>query len=189
MRYLVIMLVICWPPLGWTQSAPPATRAPAQTSTGVCLLADFRALALTTHDPQLRMDAALGWLSQHARHCNIDQLKMLNNYRASWMGSSDHPKVQGMIDSLIEARASDDPKKLQELFSPTVPPPPPVETVGITVKPNPILNQVPAYPGGYVPPIQGYIQVPLPGQVSGAGVPPSPVGGGAGVPPPPSMPR
>ncbi|MDI9332241.1 MAG: histidine kinase dimerization/phospho-acceptor domain-containing protein [Alphaproteobacteria bacterium] len=101
----VLGLVLC---LWWgfaagqnVSSAPKVAK-----SDGACLLAEFRARVMTTHDPQLRLDTALTWLSNVARFCSLEQLKILNSYRASWMGSSDHPRVQGRIDS----KASDDPQ-------------------------------------------------------------------------------
>jgi hypothetical protein len=138
-----------------------ASNTRAEPSPGVCLLADFRALALTTHEPAQRLEMALDWMKQHARQCSIDQLKVLNNYRPSWMGAADHPKLQGMIDSLIEARTANDPEKLKALFTPEVSPPPvetqksftakPIRTPA-TTQPMPMLN----------PMIQGYVQPPLP---------------------------
>lgn len=133
----------------------------AASPPGVCLLADFRALALTTHEPAQRLELALDWMNQHARQCSVDQLKVLNNYRPSWMGAADHPKLQGMIDSLIEARTANDPEKLKALFTPEVAPPPEETQKSVTVKPTrtpattqpmPVLN----------PMIQGYVQPPLP---------------------------
>lgn len=133
----------------------------AASPPNVCLLADFRALALTTHEPAQRLDLALTWMNQHARHCSVDQLKVLNNYRPSWMGAADHPKLQGMIDSLIEARTANDPEKLKALFTPEVALPPEETQKTVTAKPTrtpvvapptPVLN----------PMIQGYVQPSLP---------------------------
>jgi hypothetical protein len=155
---------------GWsvllTGQAQTGTAAPVPNKTvapaaGVCLLADFRSLALTTHDPSQRLALGLEWITQHARHCTIDQLKVLNNYRPSWMGAADHPKLQGLIDSLIEAQAANDPEKLKALFTPEVAPPPDETSKTVTAKPTrtptapapmPMLN----------PMVQGYVQPPLP---------------------------
>ncbi len=131
---------------------------------GVCLLADFRAMALTTHDPAQRLEAATKWLQQHARHCSADQLKILGNYRASWMGSADHPKLQGTIDGLIEAKTDNDPEKLKALFTPEVAAPPEETTKTVTARPNPrpVIAPVMAAPPMLNPVVQGYVQPPLP---------------------------
>lgn len=140
---------------------------------GVCLLADFRALALTTHEPAQRLELALEWMHQHARHCSVDQLKVLNNYRPSWMGAADHPKLQGMIDSLIEARTANDPEKLKALFTPEVVPPPEETQKTVTAKPARAPVAAPPMPV-LNPMIQGYVQPPLPSPPPGSapGTPP-----------------
>jgi hypothetical protein len=163
MRIRLALIVLGWSALlaAQAQGVAPASNKSAAPAPGVCLLADFRALALTTHDPSQRLGMALEWMNQHARSCSIDQLKVLNNYRPSWMGAADHPKLQGMIDSLIEAQTANDPEKLKALFTPDVATPPEESSKTVTAKPTrpaaapppmPVLN----------PMIQGYVQPPLP---------------------------
>lgn len=145
------------------QGSPVTASAPAQPSahTGVCLLADFRALALTTHEPSQRLLLALDWMNQHARYCTLEQLKVLNNYRPSWMGAADHPRLQGLIDSLIEAQTANDPDKLKALFTPDVPPPPEETQKSVTAKPTRATVAAPPMPV-LNPMVQGYVQPPLP---------------------------
>ena len=104
---------------------------------GICLVADFRNLALTVHDPKLRQDLVLEWLKNHTDTCSIDQLNMINRYRAVWLGTSDNPKVAGIIDSLIELKSGGDPQKLQEIFSPQINAAAVSDSVVATAKPTP----------------------------------------------------
>ncbi len=154
--------------VAWAQAPSPAgVPKPLQA----CLLADFRALALTTHDPQVRLESAIAWLQSQSSFCSLDQLKILNNYRASWMGSADHPKVQGLIDSLIEAKAANNPQLLKELFTPSVTPPPATEMVGVTAKPNPSPSRAAVLPpiGFGVPAIVQPLPQGMPGQLPSGG--------------------
>ena len=170
MRIRHALIVLGWSGLlvaqaqtGSPTPAPGKTAAPA----GVCLLADFRALALTTHEPSQRFTLALDWMNQHARHCTVDQLKVLNNYRPSWMGAADHPRLQGLIDSLIEAQTANDPEKLKALFTPEVTPPPEEVTKTVTAKPTRAPVAAPPAPM-LNPMIQGYVQPPLPAPPPGS---------------------
>lgn len=162
---MLIRHAIFWGGLACSVTAlAQPVKATSTSAEGVCLLADFRALALTTHDPAARLDSAMRWMNQHARHCSVDQLKILSNYRASWLGSSDHPKLQGLIDGLIEAKSSDDPEKLKALFTPEVPPSAEETIKTVTAKPNPrpVIAPPMAPPPMLNPVVQGYIQPPLP---------------------------
>ena len=97
--------------------APKASKPEPQ---GICLVAEFRNLALTMHDPKQRQEAVITWLKNHTQTCSVAQLNVINNYRALWLGTSDSPQVAGIIDSLIELKADGDPQKLQDLFGPQV---------------------------------------------------------------------
>ncbi len=178
MRIRYALIALAWPGLlaaqAQTGTAMPVANKPT-ASAGVCLLADFRALALTTHEPAQRLTLALDWMNQHARHCTVDQLKVLNNYRPSWMGAADHPRLQGLIDSLIEAQTANDPEKLKALFTPEVTQPPEEVTKTVTAKPTRAPVAAPPAPT-LNPMIQGYVQPPLPVPPPGSAPPARPGG-------------
>ena len=113
-----------------------AKKAPKPEPQGICLVADFRNLALTLHDPKLRQDAAIDWLRNHTQTCNLDQLLMINRYRPVWLGTSDNPRVAGIIDSLIELKSAGDAQKLQEIFGPQSSNAPSADAVVATAKPH-----------------------------------------------------
>jgi hypothetical protein len=152
---------------------------------GICLVADFRNLALTLHDPKLRQDAAIDWLRNHTQTCNLDQLQIINRYRAVWLGTSDNPKVAGIIDSLIELKSAGDSQKLQEIFGSQVSSATNTDAVFATAKPTPSkvvyqLIQQPAQPNGTDnggPPV--YPIFPNPGTPSPMQAPVSPAPGAA----------
>jgi hypothetical protein len=140
-RLLVGSLCLACTVIVLAQEAPKARsggakKAPKPEPQGICLVADFRNLALTLHDPKLRQDAAIDWLKNHTQTCNLDQLQMINRYRAVWLGTSDNPKVAGIIDSLIELKSAGDAQKLQEIFGPQASMATPTDAVVATAKPH-----------------------------------------------------
>ena len=183
-RLLVGSLCLACTVIVLAQEAPKARsggakKAPKPEPQGICLVADFRNLALTLHDPKLRQDAAIDWLKNHTQTCNLDQLQMINRYRAVWLGTSDNPKVAGIIDSLIELKSAGDAQKLQEIFGPQVSNATATDAVVATAKPH-----LPATAYQLIsPPMQplgpnsgviiGYPNLPIPA-VPAAPAPPSP---------------
>ncbi len=78
------------------------SRRPAPTPKPVCLVADFRALALQTHDPRERAKATSDWLRTNGSACTAAQLGTLASNRAAWLGNADSPGLMGMIDGMLE---------------------------------------------------------------------------------------
>lgn len=77
-------------------------RRPAPPPKPVCLVADFRSLALQTHDPRERAAQTRDWLRANGSACTAAQLGTLASNRAAWLGNADSPAVMGMIDGMIE---------------------------------------------------------------------------------------
>ena len=101
---LVICLAALLPFMMPSLAVAQKGRRPAPTPKVVCIVADFRTLALQTHDPQARAAGARDWLSNHASACNDAQLFALSSNRAAWLGTADSPLLMGMIDGMIESR-------------------------------------------------------------------------------------
>jgi hypothetical protein len=56
--------------------APPNVANPYN-----CSIAEFRTMALTTHDPQERGDLAAQWLKANGPSCSISQVMLLSSNR------------------------------------------------------------------------------------------------------------
>ena len=69
-----------------------------------CWVADFREMALTTHNVQQRENNAMAWLRANAEQCTEDQLLMISSNRPSWMGNADTARVAALIDKELEKR-------------------------------------------------------------------------------------
>lgn len=128
---------------------PPATesasREPPRPRPAVpgapCLIAQFRTLALDTHNPTERSVLARQWLQRNLPGCSADKLNLLASNRAGWLGTADSAELMGLIDTALEAQAQNDPSLLRKLYeaSPRTFEPG-METIR-TEPPRPILQQ------------------------------------------------
>lgn len=137
--------------------------ASAQTPgrNGVCLVAEFRSMALQTHDVAERIAKVNDWLQQKGGNCTPAQLAAIASNRATWLGTADTVTISAGIDALIEAKILNDPDQMAAMYSskgkegrasvevtkpppapaPVVPPPAPVQIAG-----NVNLNAAPSLP-------------------------------------------
>lgn len=95
-----------------------ATTARGQEAPSDCSVAEFRALALDTHDPRTREERAKAWLDGNLRACNLAQLRALGSNRGAWLGVADTATLAGRIDGAIERRIRENPDEVKALFSP-----------------------------------------------------------------------
>lgn len=79
-------------------------------------MADFRTLALTTHDPIERGVKASQWLAKNSPACSAAQLSMISANRASWMGAADTVQLMGQMDGILEAKATSSPELMAALY-------------------------------------------------------------------------
>ena len=159
------------------KSGPAPSAGNRQPSAGApCLIAEFRTLALDTHNPTERERVALDWMRRNLPGCSVEKLILLGSNRASWLGTADSATTMGMIDTAIEAKSQDNPAVLSQLFdavprsfTPTVetirtePPRPGTGVWGVggmlppigimNVQPGGLQNDPPQGPGGLNPPI------------------------------------
>jgi len=96
--------------------AMTAGMAKANAPKDSCWVADFREMALTTHNVQERERKAVEWLRQRAGQCNEEQLLMISSNRPSWMGNADSARVAAQIDRELEKRYLMNQRDLSELF-------------------------------------------------------------------------
>jgi Ni/Co efflux regulator RcnB len=152
--------------LAQTRPAAPA-RGPAEAAPN-CLLSEFRAMALGTHDVAERGKKAMQWLQRHSEACTDEQLRLLSGNRTLWLGNADSIELMGSIDGALEKRLKDKPDQLARMFGAAAPPPRPAgeDTVRSgTLAPRP----APVVPPG-TPAVVG-----MPSTVVVAGVPGAPM--------------
>ncbi len=81
-----------------------------------CLVTEFRALALNTHDLKERAEKASEWLRRHGPACSEDQLRILYANRANWLGNADSMQLTMQIEGALENRLKGKPDQLAQLF-------------------------------------------------------------------------
>ncbi len=84
------------------------TGAVAQTKPAkpalVCSASDFKALAYTTNDAQLREERASEWLSKYGKVCAVDQLELILMNQAVWLGTANTPPIISTTESLYKQK-------------------------------------------------------------------------------------
>ena len=117
-RLLAVLVV------GWLITSPSWAETTANTGNRVsktaadaeCWVADFREMALTTHQVQARESQALAWLKARAPNCSEEQLFMIATNRPSWLGHADTARVAAKIDRELERRYVLSRRDLSGLF-------------------------------------------------------------------------
>ncbi len=105
---------------GASPSPAPRPAAKAVVVPGApCLVAQFKTLALDTHDPTQRERVVIDWLRRNLPGCSLEKLTLIGSNRASWLGTADSATIMGKIETAIEARVQDNPALLQQLFDAT----------------------------------------------------------------------
>lgn len=97
----------------------PAARAAAPAAT--CVVSEFRANALGTHDLTERGTKATDWIRRNAAACSEDQLRLLSSNRSAWLGNADSLAHMALIDGALEARLRNKPEALAQMFGATPP--------------------------------------------------------------------
>ena len=128
-----------------------------------CIVGEFRALAMTTHDPAQRHARSLAWLRDTGRYCSVEKLKVIRNNRPTWLGTSDSLEIATLLDRLIESNESGDKNLVADLYGNKPAPKPSSESVSaeggnLRVVPPQGPAIVNTYPptGGYgYPPVSG----------------------------------
>ena len=78
----------------------PGSPAPAV----VCSAADFKALAYTTNDAQLREERAKEWLNKFGKSCPLDQIEFILMNQAVWLGTSNTPAISSSIETIYKLK-------------------------------------------------------------------------------------
>lgn len=110
-----------------TGEAAPA-ESPAKKATAEpppCIVADFRAIGIDTQDAEKRRAKALAWINRRGKQCTPQQLLVMRNNRAQWLGTGDSAAAAAAIDALLEVFAATNPDIALLLYGTPPPPPPP----------------------------------------------------------------
>ena len=96
--------------------AAPGPEAPAAP----CIIAEFRHIALTYHDPQERQNKVIEWLKKSGPSCSPTQMSIVIASRASLLGTADSFAVSAVMDGLMEKRLASDHAAVSRYYRPEV---------------------------------------------------------------------
>jgi hypothetical protein len=96
------------------QTKAPDVPAPS------CVIAEFRYLALTYHDPQERLDQVVAWLKRNGAACTATQMSILISSKAALMGTSDGGTLNAVIDGIMEKKLGSDHAAVSRYYRPEV---------------------------------------------------------------------
>jgi hypothetical protein len=102
------MLVFLLAGNSWAQNGKPIS--------GSCLVASFRAVALGTHDVELRAVLAEKWLRTYASSCTMQQLTSIQSNGPSWLGHALTPRLSGIIEGLVESKIAGNPALMAKMY-------------------------------------------------------------------------
>lgn len=70
----------------------------------VCSATDFKALAYTINDAQLREERAKEWLNKYGKVCPVDQLEIILINQAVWLGTANTPAIISSIETIYKQK-------------------------------------------------------------------------------------
>ena len=115
----VLFYLLCGSGL-WLSLHTPAhaqNKTPTKAPQSTCMVAEFRSLALLTHDANERVSKTNDWLKQNGEKCTQAQLNAIASNSPTWLGTALTIEVAGRIDALIEAKIADNPDLMAALYS------------------------------------------------------------------------
>lgn len=83
---------------------------------GVCLVANFKALALKTHNPEERTRLAEAWLHRYAPTCTNEQLSVIKANSPSWLGTGLTQELSSLMEGAVEAKIAGNPALMSQLY-------------------------------------------------------------------------
>lgn len=112
------------------EAPPEPAPKPGPLKPPACAVAEFRAIGIDTTDEQTRRARAAAWLKRKAKDCTAEQLIVIRNNRAQWLGTADSAQLAAAIDGLLESFAETNREVSILLYGTPPPPPKPADDKG-----------------------------------------------------------
>ena len=87
---LIIPITTCCLFLAWADSK--------------CSLANFKYIALATHNPEQRYRLTLDWLRKNGAGCSKSQLMIIKENEAAMLGAADSLEFRALLDEFLEGK-------------------------------------------------------------------------------------
>ena len=88
--FLIIPITTCCLFIAWADSK--------------CSLANFKYIALATHNPEQRARLTLDWLRKKGAGCNKSQLMLIKENQAAVLGTADSYEFRALLDEFLESK-------------------------------------------------------------------------------------
>jgi len=88
--FLIIPITTCCLFIAWADSK--------------CSLANFKYIALATHNPEQRARLTLDWLRKNGAGCNKSQLMLIKENEAAVLGTADNLEFRALLDEFLEGK-------------------------------------------------------------------------------------
>jgi hypothetical protein len=88
--FLIIPITTCCLFIAWADSK--------------CSLANFKYIALATHNPEQRARLTLDWLRKNGAGCNKSQLMLIKENQAAVLGTADSYEFRALVDEFLESK-------------------------------------------------------------------------------------
>lgn len=96
--------------------ASPLAWAQKKSAPGACVISEIKNIGLYTYEVPKRIQLMREWLQKNAPYCSESQLRNINSNRGSWFGHADTLEISTLLDGLYEAKISNKPELMAELF-------------------------------------------------------------------------
>ena len=88
--FLIIPITTCCLFIAWADSK--------------CSLANFKYIALATHNPEQRYRLTLDWLKKNGAGCSKSQLMIIKENEAAMLGAADSLEFRALLDEFLEGK-------------------------------------------------------------------------------------
>lgn len=88
----------------YAQNKTPAPPAAPTAPVAACSASEFKALAYTINDAQVREERAKEWLSKYGKSCPMDQIEIILSNQAVWLGTADTPVIISAIETIYKQK-------------------------------------------------------------------------------------
>ncbi len=109
-------LVMALTPASAQSAKNAASKTQVASAKPVCLVANFRTLALETYHPDERSTKTEAWLKANGADCSLDQILIIRSNRAHWLGNADSASLMGLVDAIAETKLRGQPQLLAQLY-------------------------------------------------------------------------
>jgi len=83
---------------------PASVQTAATFPEMACSATEFKALAYTINEVKLREERAKDWLVKFGKTCPLDQIELIMQNQAVWLGTAQTPLIMASIESIYREK-------------------------------------------------------------------------------------